>query len=189
MTYLSATDLTLGGVVLLETQSHSDDRGNFCETFNVKSFQQKARSSLPFVQDNVSFSCYANTLRGLHLQRSRPQGKLIRVIRGSIFDVVVDVRSFSKICGTWLGVTLIAGDHKQLWIPPGFAHGFLTLENDTEVLYKTTDYYVPDDEVTIAWDDPQLDIRWPLVSGLSPHLSKKDQAGISFSDFKKGSIK
>jgi len=132
-----------------------------------------------FVQDNHSFSRQW-TLRGLHYQMEKTQGKLVRVVSGSVFDVVVDLRKNSATFGQWAGVELSAQNHKQLWVPPGFAHGFLVLSETAEFLYKTTDYYHPQSEVCLAWDDPTVGIVWPLKAGQSPNLNAKDLAGLSW---------
>lgn len=165
-------------VILLEPQVFGDHRGFFFESFNKKAFIDKVGSSSPFVQDNHSRS-KKGILRGLHYQIQQAQGKLVRVISGEIFDVAVDIRASSSTYGKWIGVVLNADNKHQLWIPPGFAHGFFVLSDIAEVLYKTTDYYAPEYERSIRWDDPDLGIDWPL-NDMSPTLSGKDQAGVAF---------
>lgn len=170
---------TIPDVLILEPKVFGDDRGFFFESFNCKVFGEATGIDVEFVQDNHSRS-EKNVLRGLHYQVSpRAQGKLVRVVHGAVFDVAVDIRKDSPTFGRWVGVTLTAENKKQVWIPPGFAHGFLTLSDSAEFLYKTTDYYVPDHEHCIAWDDPEIGIQWPLT--LAPFLSEKDSRGASFS--------
>jgi dTDP-4-dehydrorhamnose 3,5-epimerase len=167
----------LPGVLIVEPDVYRDQRGWFVETYHVHKYQE-AGIPLPFVQDNCS-SSVRGTLRGLHLQMTRPQGKLIRVIRGEIFDVAVDVRRRSPTFASWVGVTLSGQDFKQIYIPPGFAHGFCVLSDVAEVEYKCTDVYAPDGEVTIRWDDPRIAIQWPIER---PLLSTKDAAGQLLND-------
>jgi dTDP-4-dehydrorhamnose 3,5-epimerase len=164
----------LPGVLLLEPQVFEDARGFFYEAFNQRRFAEATGIDAAFVQDNISRSG-ANVLRGLHYQVRQPQGKLVHVLSGSIFDVAVDLRRGSATFGQWAGQQLTAAAHQLLWIPGGFAHGFLVLEAPAEVLYKTTGYYTPADERTIRWDDPDLAIAWPLQG--APVLSEKDQCG------------
>lgn len=160
-------------VLRIEPQVHTDERGFFCESFNRRAFQQATGLDLDFVQDNHSRSV-RGVLRGLHHQLPpRAQGKLVRVVRGTVFDVAVDIRRTSPTFGRWVGEELSEDNHRQLWIPPGFAHGFLVLSDVADVLYKTTDYHAPDLERSIAWNDPTLDIRWP-ATGLPPRLSARD---------------
>jgi dTDP-4-dehydrorhamnose 3,5-epimerase len=174
------TPTELPGVVIVEPAVFGDERGWFYESFNEPKFQAGLRElGLPvpraFVQDNHSKSA-AGVLRGLHYQLPpHPQGKLVRVVRGRVWDVAVDIRAGSATFGRWVGVELSQANHRQLWIPEGFAHGFLSLEDDTEFLYKTTDVYAKDCERAVRWDDPQLGIRWPL-GGLQPALAPKDAA-------------
>lgn len=169
---------SLPGVVVVEPAVFSDDRGWFMESWNRQRFNQQLEAlGLPpapeFVQDNHSTS-QRGVLRGLHFQREpHAQGKLVRVVQGRVFDVAVDIRPDSPHFGQWVGVELSASNHRQLWIPPGFAHGFLALENDTQFLYKTTDVWVKDAEGALRWDDPDIGIAWPL-EGLSPRLAPKD---------------
>ena len=162
-------------VLILEPKVFGDDRGFFFESFNQQTFQKLTGINAQFVQDNHSKSA-AHVLRGLHYQIEQPQGKLVRVTSGEVFDVAVDIRRQSNTFGKWVGVVLSAENKRQLWVPPGFAHGFLVLKNDTEFLYKTTDYYAPQHERCIRWDDPAIGIEWPL-SGM-PMLSGKDQQGL-----------
>lgn len=165
-------------VLLLEPKVFSDARGFFYESFNQRVFADKTDTVAEFVQDNHSSSA-RNVLRGLHYQIQQPQGKLIRVVVGEIFDVAVDLRKSSPTFGQWVGYRLSAENHLQLWIPPGFAHGFLAVSQVAEVLYKTTDYYAPQYDRCILWNDPDLAIAWPLF-GEMPVLSAKDQAGQPF---------
>ena len=170
----------LPGVLLLKPQFFADARGFFYESFNARDFAETTGCDLRFVQDNHSKSA-RGVLRGLHYQIQQPQGKLVRVIAGSVFDVVVDIRRSSPHFGQWFGCELSAENGQQLWVPPGFAHGFLVTSDSAESLYKTTDYYAPEFERCIRWDDETLDIQWPLAHGLQPALAAKDQAGQSFS--------
>lgn len=164
-------------VLLIEPEVHRDERGLFLESFNQKHFNQSTGLDVRFVQDNQSRSL-RNVLRGLHYQTIRPQGKLVRVVHGAIFDVTVDIRRASKTFGRWVGMELTETDFKQIWIPPGFAHGFLVVSETADVLYKTTEYYLQADEGCIAWDDPLLGIKWPLTE--LPMLSTKDAQGEAF---------
>lgn len=163
-------------VLVIEPQVFGDERGFFFESFNQQKFAQLTGVKTEFVQDNHSKSA-KNVLRGLHYQIQQPQGKLVRVVAGEVFDVAVDVRRNSATFGKWVGVILSAANKRQLWVPPGFAHGFLVLEDHTEFLYKTTDYYAPQYERCIRWDDPDIGIDWPLDG--TPLLSAKDQVGVS----------
>ena len=164
----------LPGVLIVEPDVHRDQRGWFLETYHVQKYQEGG-IPLSFVQDNCSSST-RGTLRGLHAQLKHPQGKLVRVIRGEIFDVAVDIRRGSPNFGSWVGVSLHAEDFKQIYIPPGYAHGFCVLSDLAEIEYKCTDVYAPGDEVTILWNDRSIGIQWPLES---PLLSPKDAAGKS----------
>lgn len=167
----------LPGVLLIEPKVFGDSRGFFFESFNAQRFADVTGVQLSFVQDNHSKS-QKRVLRGLHYQAApKAQGKLVRVVQGEVFDVAVDIRAGSPTFGQWVGEVLSAENHRQLWIPPGFAHGFLTLSETAEFLYKTTDYYSPEHERSIAWDDPEIGIEWPLTE--QPLLSTKDQAGLS----------
>lgn len=174
MLQVSAT--ALEGVLLLAPQVHADARGFFVESFNARAFQQATGLAPAFVQDNHSHST-RGVLRGLHYQLGPPQAKLVRVAQGRVFDVVVDLRRGSPTLGRWSGCELSADNQRQLWIPPGFAHGFLVLSDRADVLYKATAYYEPRHERTLAWDDPQVGIAWPLeqLQG-APLLSARDAA-------------
>lgn len=164
------------GPVLLEPTVHGDQRGFFLETWNERLFADFGVTDR-FVQDNHSRSA-RGVLRGIHYQLAHPQGKLVRVTAGAVFDVAVDLRRSSPQFGKWTGVHLSAANKLMLWIPPGFGHGFLALEDDTDFLYKCTDFYFPVDERTIAWDDPDIGIEWPLGL-LAPVISKRDQDGAA----------
>lgn len=177
---------SLADVQLIEPKIFGDARGFFFESFNALAFQNATGLDVQFVQDNHSKSTQG-VLRGLHLQTRKPQGKLVRVTQGAIFDVAVDLRLNSNTFGHWVGITLDAEAHHQLWIPEGFGHGFLTLSATAEVQYKTTDYYDPGHEVSIAWDDPTIGIDWPVQSN-PPICSAKDAAGISLEQFKTGQL-
>jgi dTDP-4-dehydrorhamnose 3,5-epimerase len=168
-------------VLIIEPIVFADARGYFFESFNKRAFARFVGFELDFVQDNHSRSS-KGVLRGLHYQIQQPQGKLVRVVRGSVFDVAVDVRRSSPTFGRWVGTELSEDNHRQMWVPPGFAHGFLVTSDSADYLYKTTDYYSPDCECCIAWDDPAIGIRWPLVG--APVLSDKDQRGESLSQAK-----
>jgi len=167
----------LSGVILLEPQVFGDARGFFFESFNQKDWQEKTGLKTTFVQDNHSRS-EKNVLRGLHYQIQQPQGKLVRVIQGAVFDVAVDLRKSSASFGRWVGFELTANNKRMLWIPGGFAHGFVVLSGAAEFLYKTTDYWAPQYERTIAWNDPDLAIQWPIKG--QPILSEKDAQGKPF---------
>jgi dTDP-4-dehydrorhamnose 3,5-epimerase len=164
-------------VLIIEPQVYGDDRGFFLESFNQKDFREKTGVNTTFVQDNHSMSL-KNVLRGLHYQIPNPQGKLVRVVNGSVFDVAVDARQSSPTFGQWVGCILSAENKRIFWVPEGFAHGFLVLSDRAEFLYKTTNYYYPQYEKTIAWNDADLGIDWPLQT--PPILSPKDQAGQPF---------
>ena len=166
----------IDGLLIIEPKVFSDARGCFYESFNSRSFGEATGVDAAFVQDNHSTSA-RNVLRGLHYQVSRPQGKLVRVTAGEVFDVAVDIRTSSPTFGRWFGSTLSAGNRRQMWIPAGFAHGFVVLSDSAEFLYKVTDYRAAEHERCIRWDDPQLGIDWPLQG--SPILSAKDAEGFS----------
>lgn len=171
---------SLAGVLILEPRLFEDDRGFFFESFNQRAFSEASgREDCRFVQDNHSLS-RRGVLRGLHYQLRQPQGKLVRVLRGEIFDVAVDLRQGSASFGHWTAARLSAENRRQMWIPEGFAHGFLTLSGEAEVLYKTTDFYAPEHERSLRWDDPQLAIDWPLQG--APQLSAKDAAAPLLTD-------
>lgn len=170
-----ATDIP--DVLIIEPKLFGDSRGFFFESFNERAFKEKTGVSINFVQDNHSRS-QKNVLRGLHYQVENPQGKLVRVVQGEVLDVAVDVRVDSPTFGRWVATRLSAESHRQFWIPPGLAHGFLVLSESADFLYKTTDYFNPTAERCIRWDDPDLAIDWGLVE--APLLSAKDQQGLSF---------
>ncbi|MCM8534930.1 MAG: dTDP-4-dehydrorhamnose 3,5-epimerase [Lentisphaeraceae bacterium] len=176
---MKVVDTTLEGVKVLEPQVYGDERGFFMETFNAQTWDSLGLPKLNFVQDNHSCSS-KGVLRGLHFQEPNSQGKLIRVVSGSVFDVCVDVRPQSKTFGKCFSIELSAKNKKILWLPPGFAHGFLTLEDATELVYKCTDYYCPSSERTLKWDDPSLNINWPALD-CSYLTSEKDKKGLSWS--------
>jgi dTDP-4-dehydrorhamnose 3,5-epimerase len=161
-------------VLILEPKVFGDERGFFFESFNARDFAKATGLERNFVQDNHSKSA-KGVLRGLHYQLQQPQGKLVRVTQGEVFDVAVDIRKSSPNFRKWVGVNLSAANARQLWVPEGFAHGFVVLSETSEFLYKTTDYYAPAHERCIAWNDPKLAITWPI--DLAPSLSSKDQAG------------
>jgi dTDP-4-dehydrorhamnose 3,5-epimerase len=166
-------------VLILEPRVFGDERGFFFESFNARKFQKATGLDVTFVQDNHSRSA-RGVLRGLHYQVLQTQGKLVRVTQGCVFDVAVDIRESSPTFGRWVGVELSAENYRQCWIPAGFAHGFLVLSETADFLYKTTDYYAPEYEHCIRWDDPTLNIQWPLCA--APELSAKDAAGCLLSD-------
>jgi len=167
-------------VVLIEPQVFGDHRGFFMETWQQGDFEA-AGINLPFVQDNHSKSM-RGVLRGLHYQLQKPQGKLVRVISGTIFDVAVDIRKGSPTYGQWVGETISADNKLMLWVPPGFAHGFYVLSAEAEFIYKCTEFYAPEYERTIRWDDKDLAIAWPLAGGEAPVLSEKDAVAPAFAD-------
>ena len=169
-------------VIIFEPTVFGDDRGFFYESFNQKAFFDAAGLAMNFVQDNHSKSA-KNVLRGLHYQIEHAQGKLVRVTQGEVFDVAVDLRAASPTFGQWEGTLLSAENKRQMWVPPGFAHGFLVLSNTAEFLYKTTDFYAPQHECCLKWDDPSVGIIWPLED--LPILSAKDNVGLSLQDAKK----
>lgn len=173
---MKVTPTALPDVLLIEPRVFGDDRGFFLESFNQRAFAQATGLNLDFVQDNHSRSA-RGVLRGLHYQIEQAQGKLVRVVRGAVFDVAVDIRRQSPHFGRWVAYELSEHNHRQLWIPPGFAHGFLVLSDCADFLYKTTDYYAPAHERCIRWDDSQIGIQWPL--GYIPQLSPKDELGLT----------
>ena len=172
---MKATPTRIADVLLIEPKVFGDARGFFFESFNQKAFNESTGLNENFVQDNHSRSA-KGVLRGLHYQIEQPQGKLVRVARGAVFDVAVDVRKSSPRFGQWVGVELTEDNHRQLWVPPGFAHGFLVLSESADFLYKTTDYYAPQHERCVVWDDPDIGIDWPLTA--APQVSAKDAAGV-----------
>lgn len=169
----------ISDVLIIEPRVFEDQRGFFYESHNEKAFREKTGLDLRFVQDNHSRSTQ-NVLRGLHYQIQQPQGKLVRVVAGEIFDVVVDLRKSSPTFGQWVGDILSAENKRQLWVPEGFAHGFCVISEFAEVLYKTTDYYAPQHERCVIWNDPDIAIAWPLTD--APIVSAKDQAGLPFKE-------
>jgi dTDP-4-dehydrorhamnose 3,5-epimerase len=174
---LKVTPTAIHDVLVIESKVFGDERGWFTESFNTQDFASATGLNVEFVQDNHSFSRQW-TLRGLHYQLEQAQGKLVRVVAGSVFDVAVDIRKDSPTYGKWAGIELSAQNHKQMWIPAGLAHGFLVLSEVAEFLYKTTDYYHPQSEVCLAWNDPSVGIEWPLPEGVTPNMNAKDAAGL-----------
>ena len=170
----------LKGCVIIEPRIFGDERGFFLETFQAVRYKQEAGIDLPFVQDNHSRSA-RGVLRGLHFQKTKPQGKLVRVVRGEVYDVAVDIRKGSVTFGEWEGVILSEENKKQFWVPPGFAHGFVVLSDTADFEYKCTDYYDPSDEGSILWSDPDLDIPWPIAN---PVLSTKDESAKRLVDLR-----
>lgn len=168
--------LAISGVLVLEPKVFGDERGFFLESFNQRRFDQAVGRSVAFVQDNHSRSA-RNVLRGLHYQIRQAQGKLVRVVSGEVFDVAVDLRRGSPTFGRWVGEVLSADNKRSMWIPEGFAHGFLVLSASADFLYKTTDYYAPEHERCLRWDDPAVGVAWPRAG--SPLLSAKDQEGAN----------
>lgn len=166
-------------ILILQPKVFGDERGFFFESFNAREFERLTGQTCEFVQDNHSRSA-KNVLRGLHYQIRQPQGKLVRVVAGVVFDVAVDIRKLSPTFGQWVGEVLSADNKKQLWVPEGFAHGFLVLSDTAEFLYKTTDYWAPDFERSIAWNDPAIGIHWPIEG--EPVLSAKDQGAKLLSE-------
>lgn len=176
---MKVTSFAIPEVVLIEPKVFGDERGFFFESFNQARFEETVGRKINFVQDNHSRSV-KNVLRGLHYQIQQPQGKLVRVVQGEVFDVAVDLRKSSPTFGRWVGQVLSAENKHQLWIPEGFAHGFVVLSDTAEFLYKTTDYYAPAHERCLLWNDPVLNIQWPL--GIAPVLSAKDTQGKPFNE-------
>ena len=178
----TVTPTAIPDVLILEPQVFGDARGFFFESFNQRDFADKTGVDLSFVQDNHSKSAQG-VLRGLHYQIHHPQGKLVRVVQGQVFDVVVDLRQSSPTLGQWVGVYLDAQKHQQLWVPPGFAHGFVVLSETAEFLYKTTDYWYPTHERSLRWDDPTVGITWPMQG--QPLLASKDAAAALWAEAEK----
>ncbi len=174
---MKVTPTAIPDVLIIEPKVFGDSRGFFYESFNQKAFNEATGQDVNFVQDNHSRSG-KGVLRGLHYQIQQPQGKLVRVVRGAVFDVAVDIRKSSPTFGKWVGVDLTEENHKQLWVPPGFAHGFVVTSESADFLYKTTDYYAPDYERCIAWNDSAIGIQWPADA--APQLSDKDMLGKFF---------
>jgi dTDP-4-dehydrorhamnose 3,5-epimerase len=177
---MQAITTDIPDVLTLEPKLFGDARGFFLESYNQRSFQEATGLNVNFVQDNHSRS-RKGVLRGLHYQVQQPQGKLVRVVRGAVFDVAVDIRVGSPTFGRWVGVELSEDNHRQLWIPPGLAHGFVVLTEVADFLYKTTDYYAPAHERCLMWNDPEVGIAWPDL-GEPPLLSAKDQQGHALRD-------
>lgn len=169
----------IADVLIIEPKVFGDERGFFFESFNQRQWTEMTGVEKPFVQDNHSRSV-KGVLRGLHYQIQQPQGKLVRCVVGEVFDVAVDLRKKSPTFGQWVGTHLSAANKRQFWVPEGFAHGFLVLSEVAEFLYKTTDYYAPEHERCIAWNDADLNIQWPI--DIEPALSAKDQVGASFNE-------
>ncbi|MCL5051425.1 MAG: dTDP-4-dehydrorhamnose 3,5-epimerase [Firmicutes bacterium] len=186
---MKITETQIKDVLILEPRVFEDERGFFMESYNQQAFNQAVGRRVEFVQDNHSKSAYG-VLRGLHYQIQQAQGKLVRVLHGEIFDVAVDVRESSPTFGDWVGVTLSADNKRQLWVPEGFAHGFLVLSESAEILYKATDFYAPEHERSIRWDDPSIAIDWPTLQRgqllnpvkAAPTLSAKDAKAVNFAD-------
>ena len=176
---MKAIPTTIPAVLIIEPKVFGDARGFFFESFNQRTFSQATGLDVNFVQDNHSRSA-KGVLRGLHYQIQQPQGKLVRVVRGAVFDVTVDIRKSSATFGQWVGVELTEDNHRQLWIPPGFAHGFYVLSDSADFLYKTTDYYAPEFERSLVWNDPKIAIAWPVDT--QPIVSAKDAQGMSLTD-------
>ncbi|MBB3860667.1 dTDP-4-dehydrorhamnose 3,5-epimerase [Novosphingobium hassiacum] len=172
---MNVIECDIAGPLILEPKVFGDERGFFMESWNAGAFA-KAGLDLTFVQDNHSRS-QKGVLRGMHFQNPQPQGKLVRVVNGAVFDAIVDLRRSSPTFGKWTGVVLSAANKRMFWVPEGFAHGFLTLEDDTDFLYKCTSAYLPQNECSLAWDDPSVGIEWPL-DGIEPKLSAKDADGV-----------
>ena len=170
----------LQGCLIIEPRVFGDERGFFLETFQAVRYEQEAGIDLPFFQDNHSRSA-RGVLRGLHFQKTKPQGKLVRVVRGEVYDVAVDIRKGSATFGEWEGVILSEDNKKQFWVPPGFAHGFVVLSDTADFEYKCTDYYDPSDEGSILWSDPDLNIPWPIAN---PVLSTKDESAKRLVDLR-----
>lgn len=173
---MQATKTHIPDVIILEPKVFGDDRGFFIESFNARTFETLTDVTRSFVQDNHSKSA-RHVLRGLHYQIRQPQGKLVRVVQGEVFDVAVDLRRSSSTFGQWVGVTLSADNKKQLWVPEGFAHGFVVLSEAAEFLYKTTDFYAPEYERSLLWNDPSIGIEWPFEG--EPKLAAKDAAAVT----------
>ena len=177
---ITVTPCDIEGLYVIEPTVFKDERGYFVETYNQNDMKE-AGLDMVFVQDNQSMST-RGVLRGLHFQKQFPQGKLVRVVRGKVFDVAVDLRSDSKTYGKWFGVELSAENMKQFYIPEGFAHGFLVLSDEAEFCYKCTDFYHPGDEGGLAWNDPEIGVEWPLEEGVDLIISEKDQKGKGLKD-------
>lgn len=177
---MKVVDTSIAEVKIIEAQVFGDERGFFMETFRA-SIMDELTGGKPFVQDNHSKSSQG-ILRGLHYQMQQTQGKLVRVVQGAVFDVAVDMRKNSPTFGKWVGEVLSAENKKQLWVPEGFAHGFYVMTESAEFVYKCTDYYAPEHDRSLKWNDPRVGIEWPLVDGKQPLLSEKDENGKSFAE-------
>jgi len=177
-TSMQITDTALDDVKILEPTVFGDQRGFFLESWNRQVFEEN-KMPTHFVQDNHSRS-QQGVLRGLHYQIKNPQGKLVRVTRGEVFDVAVDMRTSSPQYGQWVGVTLSESNQRQLWVPPGFAHGFYVMSSTADFQYKCTDYYSPEYERSLLWNDETVNVEWPLVDGVAPLLAAKDASGMAF---------
>jgi len=178
---MKVTSTSISDVIILEPKVFGDSRGFFFESFNQNDFNQATGQNVQFVQDNHSRSA-KGVLRGLHYQIKQPQGKLVRIVSGAVFDVAVDLRASSSTFGKWVGYILSSENRKMLWIPPGFAHGFYVVSHTAELVYKCTDYYAPEYERSLLWDDQKLNISWPLIDGVTTVLSDKDAEGNVFGD-------
>ena len=175
---MNVIETRVDGALIIEPRVFGDNRGFFLETFQANRYGEMANIDLPFVQDNHSRSG-RGVLRGLHFQKTRPQGKLVRVVRGEVFDVAVDIRKGSPTFGQWFGVILSEENKRQFWVPPGLAHGFVVISESADFEYKCTDYYDPTDEGCLIWNDPDIGIEWPVDS---PALSDKDKAGMTMKE-------
>jgi dTDP-4-dehydrorhamnose 3,5-epimerase len=178
---MNVISTSISEVLVIEPKVFGDSRGFFFESFNHKNFNQATGLDVKFVQDNHSRSV-KDVLRGLHYQIRQPQGKLVRVVRGQVFDVAVDIRRSSPSFGQWVGVELTEDNYRQLWVPPGFAHGFYVLSDTADFLYKTTDYYLPDLERSLLWNDPTVAVSWPIQADVSPIVSAKDKIAPKLTD-------
>jgi dTDP-4-dehydrorhamnose 3,5-epimerase len=178
---MNVISTSISEVLVIEPKVFGDNRGFFFESFNHKNFNQATGLDVKFVQDNHSRSV-KDVLRGLHYQIRQPQGKLVRVVRGQVFDVAVDIRRSSPSFGQWVGVELTEDNYRQLWVPPGFAHGFYVLSDTADFLYKTTDYYFPDLERSLLWNDPTVAVSWPIQADVSPIVSAKDKIAPKLTD-------
>jgi dTDP-4-dehydrorhamnose 3,5-epimerase len=178
---MNVISTSISEVLVIEPKVFGDSRGFFFESFNHKNFSQATGLDVKFVQDNHSRSV-KGVLRGLHYQIRQPQGKLVRVVRGQVFDVAVDIRRSSPTFGRWVGVELTEDNYRQLWVPSGFAHGFYVLSDTADFLYKTTDYYFPDLERSLLWNDPAIAVPWPIQADVSPIISAKDKIAPKLAD-------
>jgi len=178
---MNVISTSISEVLVIEPKVFGDSRGFFFESFNHKNFSQVTGLDVKFVQDNHSRSV-KGVLRGLHYQIRQPQGKLVRVVRGQVFDVAVDIRRSSPTFGQWVGVELTEDNYRQLWVPSGFAHGFYVLSDTADFLYKTTDYYFPDLERSLLWNDPAIAVSWPIQADVSPIISAKDKIAPKLAD-------